>query len=143
MILLDTNVISALMQSEVERVVVAWLDSEPQESIWTTSITVFEVRFGLEILASGRRRRSLEEAFRKMLEEDFEGRIVSFDDAAAHAAGRIAAERRRSGRPIEIRDVQIAGIAVARKAAIATRNVRHFEGLGPELIDPWSIKRRR
>jgi predicted nucleic acid-binding protein len=142
-ILLDTNVISALMQSEVERVVVAWLDSEPQESIWTTSITVFEVRFGLEILASGRRRRSLEEAFRKMLEEDFEGRIVSFDAAAAHAAGRIAAERRRSGRPIEIRDVQIAGIAVARKAAIATRNVRYFEGLGPELIDPWSIKRRR
>jgi toxin FitB len=138
-ILLDTNVISALMQSEVEQAVVAWLDSQPSESIWTTSITVFEVRFGLEILASGRRRRTLEEAFRKTLEEDFEGRIVPFDNAAAHAAGRIAAERRRSGRPIEIRDVQIAGIASARKAAIATRNLRHFEGLGPELIDPWSF----
>ena len=139
MILLDTNVISALIQSEVEGVVVAWLDSQPSESIWTTAITVFEVRFGLEILASGRRRRTLEEAFRKTLEEDFEGRIVPFDDAAALAAGRIAAERRRSGRPIEIRDVQIAGIAAARKATIATRNVRHFEGLGPELIDPWSL----
>jgi toxin FitB len=138
-ILLDTNVISALMQSEVEQAVVAWLDSQPSESIWTTSITVFEVRFGLEILASGRRRRTLEEAFRKTLEEDFEGRIVPFDNAAAHAAGRIAAERRRSGRPIEIRDVQIAGIASARKATIATRNLRHFEGLGPELIDPWSF----
>jgi predicted nucleic acid-binding protein len=101
-------------------------------------ITVFEVRFGLELLANGRRRRLLEQAFSKMLEEDFEGRVVPFDEAAAEAAGRIAAERRRRGRTIEIREVQIAGIASARKAVIATRNVRHFEGLGPEVIDPWS-----
>ncbi len=137
MILLDTNVISALMQRQPEPAVVAWLDSQPPESIWTTSVTLFEIRFGLELLATGRRRRSLEEAFGKMIEEDFEGRVVPFDESAAHAAGRIAAERRRSGRSIEIRDVQIAGIAVARKAAIATRNTRHFEGLGPVLIDPW------
>ena len=138
MILLDTNVISALMQREADEVVVAWLDTQPPESIWTTSITVFEVRFGLELIGNGRRRRLMETAFRKMLEEDFEGRVVPFDEAAAEAAGRIAAERRRRGRTIEIRDVQIAGIAAARKAAIATRNVRHFEGLGPALIDPWS-----
>ena len=126
------------MQREADPIVVSWLDSQPPESIWTTSITVFEVRFGLEILASGRRRRLLEEAFSKTLEEDFEGRVVPFDEAAAQFAGQIAAERRRLGRSVEIRDVQIAGIAAARKAAIATRNVRHFEGLGPELIDPWS-----
>jgi predicted nucleic acid-binding protein len=137
-ILLDTNVISALMQREPDYVVVTWLDSQPPESIWTTSITVFEVRFGLEILASGRRRRSLEEAFERMLKEDFEGRVVAFDEAAAHSAARLAAQARRMGRTIEIRDVQIAGIGAARKAVIATRNVRHFEGLGPELIDPWS-----
>jgi predicted nucleic acid-binding protein len=137
-ILLDTNVISALMQRDGDRVVVAWLDSQPPESIWTTSITVFEIRFGLENLASGRRRRSLEKEFERMLEEDFEGRVVAFDESAAQAAARIAAERRRLGRMIEIRDLQIAGIAAARKAAIATRNVRHFEGLGPQLIDPWS-----
>ena len=138
MILLDTNVLSALMQRDVDPAVTTWLDSQPAESIWTTSVTVFEIRFGLEILASGRRRRLLEEAFGKTLEEDFEGRIVPFDEAAAQAAGRIAADRRRAGRTIEIRDVQIAGIAAARKAAIATRNIRHFVGLGPELIDPWS-----
>jgi len=138
LILLDTNVISALMQREADPVVVAWLDAQPPESIWTTSITVFEVRFGLELLASGRRRRLLEEAFSKALEEDFEGRVVPFDEAAAQSAGQIAAERRRLGRSIEIRDVQIAGIAAARRATIATRNVRHFEGLGPALIDPWS-----
>jgi hypothetical protein len=73
-----------------------------------------------------------------MLQDDLEGRIIAFDELAAHEAARVAAEQRRRGRTLEIRDVQIAGVALARKAAIATRNVRHFEGLGIELIDPWS-----
>jgi predicted nucleic acid-binding protein len=136
-ILLDTNVLSALMRSDPDPVVVAWLDGLPAESVWTTSITVFEVRLGLELLASGRRRQHLEAAFAKALEEDFENRVLPFDQAAAQAAGRIAAERRRAGRPVDFRDVQIAGIATARKATLATRNLRHFEGLGLVLVDPW------
>lgn len=138
MIVLDTNVISALMRREPDSAVVEWLDGLPPESVWTTSITVFEVRMGLELLAAGRRRRQLEDAFAKALEEDFEGRVLSFDPAAAQAAGRIAAERRRAGRTVEIRDVQIAGIVHARKATLATRNTRHFEECGVVLVDPWS-----
>jgi len=138
-IVLDTNVVSALMRSEPDPNVVSWLDSLPAESVWTTSVTVFEVRLGLEILVEGRRRRHLEEAFAKALEEDFEGRVLPFDQPAAEAAGRIAAERRRVGRIVEIRDVQIAGIVKARKATLATRNLRHFEGCGLALVDPWSI----
>lgn len=138
MILLDTNVLSALMRREADPVVVSWLDRQPPESIWTTAITVFEIRFGLEILASGRRRRSLEDAFAQALDQDFDGRVLPFDQSAAEAAAAIAAEQRRAGRPVEIRDVQIAGIAVARKASLATRNTRHFEGTGIALVDPWS-----
>lgn len=139
MIVLDTNVVSALMRHEPDPIVVTWLDGLPPESIWTTSITVFEVRLGLEILAPGRRRHQLEEAFAKALEEDFENRVLPFDQAAAQAAGRIAAERRRAGRTVEIRDVQIAGIVNARKATLATRDTRHFEGCGLVLVDPWSV----
>lgn len=138
MILLDTNVLSALMQREPDPRVVRWLDSQPPESVWTTSVTVFEVRLGLEILEDGRRRRRLEAAFAKALAEDFENRVAAFDEPAAEAAASIAAERRRAGRPVEIRDVQIAGIARARKGTLATRNLRHFEGLGLALADPWS-----
>jgi predicted nucleic acid-binding protein len=137
-IVLDTNVISALMRSEPDPLVVAWLDGLPPESIWTTSVTVFEVRLGLEILPAGQRRLQLEEAFTKALEEDFEGRVLPFDQVAAQAAGRIAAERRRVGRTVEIRDIQIAGIVNVRKATLATRNIRHFEGCGLMLVDPWS-----
>ncbi|TVR77916.1 MAG: type II toxin-antitoxin system VapC family toxin [Rhodospirillales bacterium] len=138
MILLDTNVLSALMRREADPVVVAWLDAQPPESIWTTAITVFEIRFGLEILAKGRKRKALEEAFASALAEDFDGRILAFDQAAADAAATIAARQREAGRTVEIRDVQIAGIAVARKATVTTRNTRHFAGTGITLIDPWA-----
>ncbi len=138
MILLDTNVLSALMRREPEPRVVAWLDRLPAESVWTTSITVFEVRFGLELLVAGKRRRMLEEAFAQALEEDFENRVLPFDPTAAQAAGRIAAEHRKAGRTVEIRNVQIAGIVAARKATLATRNLRHFEGLGLTLVNPWA-----
>ena len=138
MILLDTNVLSALMQREPEQLVVAWLDGLPAESVWTTSITVFEIRFGIELLATGRARRRLEDAFAKAISEDLEGRVVPFDQLSAQTAGVVAARQRRAGRPVEIRDVQIAGITSARKASLATRNIRHFDGLDISLIDPWS-----
>jgi predicted nucleic acid-binding protein len=64
--------------------------------------------------------------------------VLPFDESAAQSAGRIGAARRKVGRTVEVRDLQIAGIAVARKAKLATRNIRHFEGLGLELINPWS-----
>jgi predicted nucleic acid-binding protein len=136
-ILLDTNVFSALMQRDPDQTVVTWLDDQPSESIWTTSITVFEVRMGLELLAKGRRRSHLEQEFDRLLAEDLDGRVQLFDRAAAGAAGTIAASRQRAGRIVEIRDVQIAGIASARKATLATRNVRHFEDLGIQLVNPW------
>jgi toxin FitB len=138
MILLDTNVISAFIRPEPDRAVMAWLDTQPAESMWTTAISVYELRFGIELLAAGRRRRDLEEALSQALEEDFDGRVVPFDEPAAQSAGRIGATRRLIGRTVEIRDLQIAGIALARKATIATRNVRHFDGLGVALINPWA-----
>jgi predicted nucleic acid-binding protein len=137
MILLDTNVLSALMQHEADPAVVGWLDGQPAESIWTTSVTVFEIRTGIELFERGRRRRRLEQVFAQLLSEDLEGRVQPFDQAAALAAGIIAAARQRAGQAVEIRDVQIAGIASARRATLATRNTRHFEGTGVGLINPW------
>lgn len=84
-----------------------------------------------------KRKQALQDAFDTLLHDDLEGRIIAFDDLAAREAGRVAAAQRRRGRTSEIRDVLIAGVALARKATIATRNIRHFEGLGIELINPW------
>ena len=137
MILLDTNVLSALMRDTPDPVVVQWLDNQPTESIWTTSVTVFEIRTGIELLVPSRRRRRLDDMFTQLLAEDLDGRVQSFDLTAALAAGTIAASRQRRGRSVEIRDVQIAGIAASRHATLATRNTPHFEGAGVELVNPW------
>ena len=138
MIILDTNVISALMRQNANPIVVEWLDSQPPESIWITAVTVFEVHFGVELLARGRRRRQLEDAFARALDDDFERRILPFERSAAREAALIAARQRQGGRSIEIRDAQIAGIVAARRATLATRNTRHFADLGIALIDPWA-----
>lgn len=138
MILLDTNVLSALMLREPDATVVAWLDEQPSQEVWTTAITVFEVRMGLELLAKGRRRARLEQEFDRLLIEELDGRVQPFDRAAATATGTIAAAHRQAGATIEFRDVQIAGIAAARKAVLATRNTRHFEDLGIRLVNPWT-----
>jgi toxin FitB len=136
-IILDTNVLSALMRDRPDAAVIAWLDEQPAESIWTTSITVLEVRTGLELLRASRRRTQLEDAFDQLLRDDLDGRVLAFDTAAANAAGVAAAAAQRRGRSVEIRDCQIAGIAIARRATLATRNVRHFEPLGVTVVDPW------
>ena len=92
MILLDTNVISALMLSEPDQGVVAWLDHQAPESIWTTAITVFEVRFGLESLAAGSRRNRLTSAFEALLVEDLAGRVLELDVSSANEAAILAAK---------------------------------------------------
>ena len=137
MIVLDTNVLSALMRDTPDPAVVGWLDHQPTESIWTTSVTVFEIRTGIELLAPSRRRKRLDETFTQLLDEDLDGRVQPFDLTAAIAAGTIAASRQRIGRALEVRDVQIAGIAASRHATVATRNIRHFDDSGVELINPW------
>lgn len=86
MIVLDTNVVSALMQRAPAPAIVAWLDRQPPASVWTTAVTVFEIRFGLGLLPSGRRRRQLEDAFTRAVGDDFEGRVLPFDEEAARAA---------------------------------------------------------
>ncbi len=141
MIILDTNVLSALMRTAPEAAVVRWLDHQPAESIWITSITVFETRLGLALLPKGRRRQLLESAFDRLLEEDLENRVLDFDSAAATEAAALAAARQRAGRPVDMRDTQIAGIALARRSALATRNVRHFQDLSVTVIDPWETAR--
>jgi predicted nucleic acid-binding protein len=136
-IILDTNVLSALMRTNPDDVVVGWLDRQPADSVWLTSITVFEARFDLALLPKGRRRSGLERAFDRVLTEDLSNRVLALDEMAAVTAAQLAADRQLAGRIVDLRDTLIAGIAQARRATIATRNTRHFEGLDVPVVDPW------
>jgi toxin FitB len=137
MIILDTNVLSALMRTAPEARVVTWLNNQPRDSVWITSITVLEVRYGLEILPASKKRTALFRAFDSLLEA-IGHRIASFDAAAAESAADLMARRRKAGRPVELRDTLIAGIALSRRASLATRNVSHFADAPISVIDPWA-----
>jgi hypothetical protein len=91
----------------------------------------------LDVLPDGERKTALQNAFHQAVYEDMQGRILDFDAPAAAAAGTIAARQRALGRPVDMRDAQIAGIIAARRATLATRNVRHFADTGLALVDPW------
>jgi len=140
MIVLDTNVLSEPMKKKPEGAVIQWLDGQPAPSLWTTAITVFEIRYGLALLARGRRRAALEKAFAVAMSEDFENRILPFDAGAADHAARLAALLKSKGKTVDIRDIEIAGICASRKATLATRNTRHFSDCEISLVNPWTDK---
>ena len=137
MIILDTNILSAVMRDIPDPIIVKWLDLQARESIWTTAITVFEIRLGLSILEKGKRRERLEHTFQLALGEVLEGRVLPFDLASAMASADIAAKRRRKGITVDMRDTQIAGIAVAKRSSLATRNAKDFQELTVPVINPW------
>jgi predicted nucleic acid-binding protein len=137
-IVLDTNIVSELMRQEPDAKVAAWLDAIPRRDIWITAISIFELRFGIELHAKGRRRSPLEHGLAQILDAGFRERILNFDVKAANAAALISAEQRLIGRSREVRDTFIAGIAISQKADLATRNVRHFRDMNIRVIDPWA-----
>jgi len=135
MIVVDTNVVSELMRPSPSPVVVGWVRRSERE-LYATSITLAEIRYGIERLADSRRK----ELLRSMAEEvfaDFEERVLPFDVKAAVLYATIVSDRDRAGLPIDGFDAQIASICRGHRAALATRNSKEFQGTGIDVIDPW------
>ena len=137
-VLLDTNVLSELLRPSPNPAVESWVAARPATALHFSAVSEAELRYGVLILPTGRRRDELALAIDGILREDIEGRILPFDSAAARAYADIAATRRSAGRIVAPADGQIAAIARARGMAVATRNVRDFEDTGIEVVDPWT-----
>ncbi len=134
---LDTNVVSDLMRPEPNAAVLAWLNGQPADTLWLNSVVVSELLYGVARLPDGKRRAQLALAVQAMLAEDFAGRVLSFDLEAAVVYADLVAMRERQGQPIDVADAQIAAICLAHGATLATRNTKHFEGVGLTLMNPW------
>ncbi|HKY38694.1 MAG TPA: type II toxin-antitoxin system VapC family toxin [Polyangiaceae bacterium] len=137
MIVVDTNVLSELMRPKPAPSVVEWVGEQAATSLYTTTITQAEVLYGILLLPAGKRRTELLGAAEAMFREDFGARVLPFGTEAAALYARIAADRRRAGRPISHFDAQISAIARACGARVATRNVADFENCGVQLLNPW------
>jgi predicted nucleic acid-binding protein len=136
-IILDTNVISELITNAPDPVVRACANRQPNGELVTTSVTVMELRAGVEKLLQSRRRKKLEEDIDWALGHLLDGRVLNFDRRAAYAAAAWFGVCRRAGRTVPTTDFQIAGIAISRRIPIATRDIRDFEDIGVKLINPW------
>jgi len=136
MIVLDTNVVSELMRQKPAPTVTSWLRGHNGAELFTTAITIAEIRYGIARLPAGTRRTQLAEAADEIF-ASFPDQVLPFDVAAAAAYATVVAERDRIGAPIDGFDAQIAAICRARRALLATRNIKDFRETGVGLVDPW------
>jgi toxin FitB len=137
-IILDTNVLSALMRDAPDHSVASWMDRQPQSSIWTNSITILEIQTGLQVMPAGKKRVSLSEDFERLLDR-IDHRIAAFDEPAARFAAELTGLRQKKGRVGDLRDTMIAGIVLSHHASLATRNVTHFADISATVINPWDV----
>jgi len=126
-----------MMALEPQPQVADWISRQYFELLYTASICQAEILSGLAILPEGRRRADLEQAAHAMFIEDFEGRVLAFDMAAAALYAELFAARKRAGRPAAAMDLMIAAIARANGASVVTRNVADFDQCGVGVINPW------
>lgn len=134
-VLLDTNVLSELVKPRPDPRVASFVTGVAQPLIST--LTLHELTFGAARLADLDRRERLM-AWVATVRQRFEGRLVDVDADVADVAGRLRAAASAGGRPTDPIDVLIAASALVRGASVATRNVRDFEPLGVEVVDPWA-----
>ena len=136
-IVLDTNVVSELRRTTPNPNVFQWAAQQPSETLYITTVTEAELWYGMELLPASRYRRELTESTRRMINDFFDQRILSFDSDAAQVYAEIRASRRLAGRVIGELDCMIAAIAKANEAAVATRDTGGFENCGVEVVNPW------
>ena len=125
------------MHSEPEPAVINWFEGIRPEDLYFSSVSEAELRRGVGILPEGRLRNDLGIEIDAIVAVDFAGRVLPFDSVAAVFFARIFVQRRSLGRPTDFQDCQIASIAMSRGMAIATRNIKDFEGVGLEIVNPW------
>lgn len=137
MIILDTNVLSEVIKPQPEQVVFDWLASQKYDEVYTTAVTEAEMLHGLYRLPDGKRKTQLRQALAAIFQQDFAGRVLPFDEAAALSYAEVVTARERAGRGVGSFDCQIAAIARVHSAIVATRNIKDFELTGVSLVNPW------
>lgn len=140
MYVLDTNVVSEFIKPRPDAGVMSWLVSTPRDVLLLPSVVIAEMYFGVERLPAGKRRNALMEFADMFVTAGGPEGILPFTETEARAYARIGADRQRMGRPMTVADAQIAATAAVRNLPVVTRNVRHFENCGIDVINPWEAQ---
>jgi predicted nucleic acid-binding protein len=137
-ILLDTNVVSELMKPQPNGAVVSFIENQSIQTLFVPSLVVAEIHYGIRRLPSGHNRDNLTKAFTDFLEAGFGERVLGFDIRAAEGYATVRMRREQGGRPVQVQDALIGGMALTHGATLATRNIADFEDSGVAPVDPWN-----
>jgi predicted nucleic acid-binding protein len=140
MILLDTNVISETLRQEPNNIVLEWIDDQALETLYLSAITVAELRAGVALMPSGKRKVAINENLEKRLLPMFTNRVLFFDMACTKTYADLMAKSRADGLAIATADAFIAAIAIANDFLVATRDTSPFIAAGLSVINPWDFK---
>jgi hypothetical protein len=138
MIVLDTNVVSEPLRQVPAAQVIEWIDAQPLETLFLSTITVAELRAGVALLPAGKKRTGLQDSLEKRLLPLFAGRVLPFDLACTQAYAALMAKARGAGLAVATADGYIAAIAAANGFAVATRDAGPFDAAGVTVINPWA-----
>jgi predicted nucleic acid-binding protein len=133
--LLDTSVVSQTVKAQPHSGVLQWWAERREAELLISAVTIHELRYGIELLHEGTRRRELEAWLTDRVLPDFAGRILPVDEAVADLSGRLLAREKKNKRTAEIDDVLIAATASVHGLQVVTLNRTHFEGLGVKLVE--------
>jgi predicted nucleic acid-binding protein len=136
-LLLDTNVLSEVTKPRPHEGVLKWLHGLDEDRTFISIVSIAEIRGGIALMDSGRKRDALDEWLAHDLPQRFESRILPVEGLVALAWGDLMALAKRSGRGLASMDGLIAATAVAHQSTLTTRNTKDFEGFGIDIIDPW------
>lgn len=138
MILLDTNVVSEPLKATGDTNVLAWIDAQIIETLYLSTISLAELRFGIAALPEGKRRDTLHFSLEQRVLPLFAGRILPFDDPASQSYATLRARAHAGGKAIAPADGYIAAIAATHGFTVATRDTSPFEAAGLAVINPWT-----
>jgi toxin FitB len=136
--LLDTNVVSEWVKPQPNQGLMAWLSQADEDQTFLSVVTITELRYGIERMVAGTRRRRLDQWLSEDLPLRFEGRILPVDATIADACGKLIARSETLGRPIEARDAFIAATAEVYALTLVTRNASDFRPTLKTILTPWS-----
>jgi toxin FitB len=136
-ILLDTNVISEPLKPSGDPGVVAWIDEQLVETLYLSTVSVAELKFGVAVLPDGKRKEVLRASLDERVLPLFHSRILPLDMEAAEAYGALRARARAAGKALGVADSYIAAIAVSKGLIVATRDTQPFVAAGVPVINPW------
>ncbi len=135
--LLDTNVLSELRRPRPNKKVVAFIEAQPLDALFVSSVVFAEIRFGIELIGDLHKRAALNDWLTLQLRPMFEGRVLPIGEDIMFKWRLLVEEGRKAGHTFSQPDLIIAATALHHGMTIVSRDTAGYAKTGTVLLNPW------